>query len=302
MTWHILGAGSLGMLWAARLSRASLPVRLILRSPARLTDYRRAGGVTLHEGERHSLFAIPAELPDASRPIERLLVACKAYDAEKAVAGVAHRLANADVLLLQNGLGSQQAVASHLPAARCLYVSSTEGAWRDGDFRVVHAGQGQNWLGTPQAEGPPAWLGELSAAGIPYAWSTQIEARLWRKLALNCAINPLTVLHGCRNGGLLSCSTHVESLCIELGALLDAAGHSEAAVGLTEEVWRVIRATADNYSSMYQDVTNGRRTELAYLLGYACATAERLGCDVPQLAALLHRLRDHLVAHGLPAY
>ena len=30
-TWHILGAGSLGGLWAARLARAGLPVRLILR-------------------------------------------------------------------------------------------------------------------------------------------------------------------------------------------------------------------------------------------------------------------------------
>ncbi|MBW6080449.1 hypothetical protein KZ836_05465, partial [Pseudomonas aeruginosa] len=29
MTWHILGAGSLGSLWAARLGRAGLPVRLI---------------------------------------------------------------------------------------------------------------------------------------------------------------------------------------------------------------------------------------------------------------------------------
>lgn len=30
-TWHILGAGSLGTLWATRLARAGLPVRLILR-------------------------------------------------------------------------------------------------------------------------------------------------------------------------------------------------------------------------------------------------------------------------------
>jgi 2-dehydropantoate 2-reductase len=34
-------------------------------------------------------------------------------------------------------------------------------------------------------------------------WSTDILTRLWRKLALNCAINPLTVLHDCQNGGLL---------------------------------------------------------------------------------------------------
>ncbi|WP_256218091.1 2-dehydropantoate 2-reductase N-terminal domain-containing protein, partial [Pseudomonas sp. EGD-AK9] len=36
MTWHVLGAGSLGSLWAARLARAGLPVRLILRNRERL--------------------------------------------------------------------------------------------------------------------------------------------------------------------------------------------------------------------------------------------------------------------------
>ena len=40
MTWHILGAGSLGSLWAARLGRAGLPVRLILRDRQRLRRYQ----------------------------------------------------------------------------------------------------------------------------------------------------------------------------------------------------------------------------------------------------------------------
>ena len=43
--WHILGAGSLGTLWAARLARAGLPVRLILRdagAPDRAIEPARA--------------------------------------------------------------------------------------------------------------------------------------------------------------------------------------------------------------------------------------------------------------------
>lgn len=47
---------------------------------------------------------------------------------------------------------------------------------------------------------PPAWLADLRQAGIAHDWSLDILSRLWRKLALNCAINPLTVLHDCRNG------------------------------------------------------------------------------------------------------
>ena len=301
MTWHILGAGSLGSLWAARLARAGLPVRLILRNRKRLEAYRQAGGLTLIEAGQAQQYAIPAELPQAHTPIHRLLLACKAYDVQQAVASIARRLApGAELLLLQNGLGSQEAVARTLPAQRCLFVSSTEGAFRPADFQVVFAGQGQNWLGDPHAPQPPAWLSELQHAGIAHQWSPDILARLWRKLALNCAINPLTVLYDCRNGELAAHSVEVASLCSELVVLLQGCGQAAAAEHLHEDVLRVIDATAANYSSMHQDVAQGRRTELSYLLGYACAAARRQQLHLPQLEQLQQRLINHLRKRGLP--
>lgn len=117
---------------------------------------------------------------------------------------------------------------------------------------------------------PPLWLDDfLHAAGIPHDWSTDILTRLWRKLALNCAINPLTVLYQCRNGELQAHQCEVATLCAELGELLECCGQPDAALDLQHEVERVIQATAANYSSMYQDVAAGRRTEISYLLGYA---------------------------------
>ena len=301
MTWHILGAGALGSLWAARLARAGLPVRLILRSAQRLDEYQRAGGLGLRENDNLERFDIPAELPDAPTTIRRLLVACKAYDAEAAVSRVAARLApGAELLLLQNGLGSQQAIAERWQQARCIFVSSTEGAYREADFQVLFAGRGQNWLGDPHGGAAPAWLDELDQAGIAQTWSTEILSRLWRKLALNCAINPLTVLHDCRNGELLQHPAQLAVLSEELGRLLVASGQPAAANDLENEVLRVIEATAANYSSMLQDVCLGRRTEIAYLLGHACATAETLGLPTPKLHALHQRLREHLRQRGLP--
>ena len=301
MTWHILGAGSLGSLWAARLARGGLPVRLILRNRQRLEAYRQAGGVTLIEADQAQRFAIPAELPQAHAPIHRLLLACKAYDVQDAVATVAQRLApGAELLLLQNGLGSQDAVARDLPAQRCLFVSSTEGAFRPADFQVVFAGHGQNWLGDPHDATPPSWLNELQCAGITHQWSPDILARLWRKLALNCAINPLTVLYDCRNGELAGHSVEVASLCRELVTLLQGCGQAMAADNLHEDVQRVIRATAANYSSMHQDVAQGRRTEVSYLLGYACAAAQRQQLHLPQLERLQQRLLHKLRECGLP--
>ncbi|KAA5839850.1 putative 2-dehydropantoate 2-reductase [Pseudomonas chlororaphis] len=301
-TWHILGAGSLGTLWATRLARAGLPVRLILRDQARLQAYQAAGGLTLVEQGQTSFYAIPGETVDSPEPITRLLVACKAYDAQQAVSQLVSRLTpDAELVLLQNGLGSQDAVAAQVPQARCIYASSTEGAFRDGDWRVVFAGHGYTWLGDASHPTAPFWLDDLSASGIPHEWSADILTRLWRKLALNCAINPLTVLHDCRNGGLLQHHCEVAMLCVELSELLERCGQPAAAENLQQEVERVIQATAANYSSMYQDVASRRRTEISYLLGHACDVAARHQLHLPNLGRLRRLLVEHLQQRGLPS-
>lgn len=300
--WHVLGAGSLGTLWAARLARAGLPVRLVLRDAARLAAYEAAGSALtlVEQGVEHRL-PIAAQAIDDEQPIQRLLLACKAYDAQRAVATLAPRLtADAQLILLQNGLGSQSAVAAQVPQARCIAASSTEGAFRQEDWRVVFAGHGHTWLGDAADPSPPDWLDDLQRAGIPHQWTPDIVTRLWRKLALNCAINPLTVLHDCRNCGLQSHHCEVATLCAELSGLLERCGQSAAGADLHREVLRVIQATATNYSSMHQDVTQGRRTEISYLLGYACAAAQRHQYAVPHLQQLHVRLVRHLSACGLP--
>ena len=301
--WHILGAGSLGTLWATRLARAGLPVALILRDSARLNSYQQAGGLTLIEQGQPQHYPIPAQTPDHRQPIQRLLLACKAYDAANAVNQLASRLApGAEILLLQNGLGSQDEVARAAPQTRCIFASSTEGAFRQADFQVVFAGHGHIWLGDPQNLQPPSWLADLQHAGIVHDWSLDILSRLWRKLALNCAINPLTVLHDCRNGELQAHPAQVACLCSELSELLHTCGHSAAAENLHDDVQRVIQATAANYSSMHQDVRQGRRTEIAYLLGYACDAAQRHQLVLPHLQALHSQLLAHLAARGLPSH
>jgi 2-dehydropantoate 2-reductase len=302
-TWHILGAGSLGSLWATRLAQAGLPVQLILRNRSRLEAYRQTGGLTLVEPHQQQLFPIPAQTPEERGPIQRLLLACKAYDAVPAVAQVAHRLLpGAEVLLLQNGLGSQDEVAACLPQARCIFASSTEGAFLQADFQVVYAGRGLTWLGDAAGSPAPAWLEQLSQAQIAHDWSLNILSRLWRKLAINCAINPLTVLHDCRNGGLNDHTDEVASLCEELQRLLLHCNQPEAAHNLQDEVQRVIRATANNFSSMYQDVRQGRRTEVAYLLGYACRQADALHVPVPQLQQVHEQILTLLQSRGLPSH
>lgn len=306
MSWHILGAGSLGCLWAARLAAQQHCVHLILRNAKALARYQQTPGVGLSDAQRqHTTYdPIRAQLAPDPQPIQHLLLACKAYDAQAAIAQVAHRLTrDSQVILLQNGLGSQQVIQQLLPNTRCLAASSTEGAYLAEPFHSVFAGQGQVWLGDldSSAQPPPeALLEQCTAASIPCVWTSDILTQLWRKLAINCAINPLTVIYNCQNGELSRYSTQINALCDELQLLLCRSGQPEAAQGLQHLVWSVIEKTAANSSSMRQDVLHQRRTEISYITGFACTQSLQLRCDTPILHALQTQLQEVLQAQGLP--
>lgn len=306
MIWHILGAGSLGCLWAARLAAQQHTVQLILRNTEAIAGYQQAPGVGLSDVQRqHTVYyPVSAQLADDPQPIKHLLLACKAYDAEAAIAQVTQRLNNDSlVILLQNGLGSQQAVQKCLPNTRCIAASSTEGAYLAAPFHSVFAGQGQVILGdldTTARPQPQQLLETCNAAEIPCLWSADIATQLWRKLAINCAINPLTVIYNCLNGELRNYPELINTLCDELHSLLRSAGQSEAAQALQEHVWAVIDKTAANSSSMRQDVLNQRRTEISYITGFACTQSRALSCHTPTLHALHTQLQEALLAQGLP--
>ena len=296
--WHILGAGSLGCLWAARLAQAKLNPCLIVRSAQRLTAYQ--GQITFNRSQTSNSLAIavPAELATASnQPILRLIVACKAYDALAAVESVRHRLTpESSIILLQNGLGSQQSIIQQFPEQRIIAASTTEGAFLTAPYQVTWAGKGLTQLGDlkqPQSAAPN-WLAEWQQASIDCQWTHEIWQTLWQKLAINCAINPLTVIHQCKNGGLQQHAQQVNALIPELSQLLNAAGFVVNNAELQALIWQVIQRTAENTSSMRQDVLQQRRTETDFISGFACQQATDWQLDLPHLQHLHQQLLQYI--------
>ena len=300
---YILGAGSLGLLWAARFARAGIDCRLILRSAQAAAAWQaRSNQVLLEEQGQISDVFVPGEQAQGNQqPIHRLVVATKAWAVAEALESLAPRLhQHSQILLLQNGLGSQQAVSRRFPSQRVLYASVTEGAWKRADHHVVWAGRGQNLIGDPQQQPPPDWLSLLTRANIDWQWQADILSTLWVKLAINCAINPITALHDCLNGQVPDrAGASFDLLLSELHALLNSQGVELALADLRQRVFNVIRATANNSSSMRQDVRAGRRTEIDFILGHACRTARSAGLATPILDSWYHQLQTRLAELGL---
>jgi len=131
----------------------------------------------------------------------------------------------------------------------------------------------------------------------------EMNTVLWRKLAANCVINPLTAIRGVRNGGLLDAMTTGrgggdEMRTIAMGLLEEVSAVATAEMGrrgsmaaaesllvpsLEEFVLGVMSATRENASSMLQDVEAGRTTEVRYLNGYVSSVGrERHGIECPR--------------------
>lgn len=299
---YILGAGSLGLLWAARLARKGQSVTLLVRDARQQRLWQAAGNrLELQQNGQTQSFQVITEHLSGHQPIDYLLVCTKATDSLAAVQSLRPRLApDCEILLMQNGLGSQQAISRLLAPRRVLWASVTDGAWRDGRHRVVWAGAGQTLIGDPQ-QGPPAgWLRQFDGS-IDWLWVDDIEQRLWLKLAVNCAINPYTVLFDCHNGEVpLHAGAELDAVILELQSLLQHQGLSLTPAALGELVHSVIVKTAANSSSMRQDVHAGRQTEIDYILGHALCQARQHGLRTPLLADLHSRLRTHLQQAGIP--
>lgn len=280
----------MGCLHAAQLDRAGEPVTLLPRSAP-------AGDGPLQldiRGLSTGRHALPWQALDAAAPIERLLVFTKAYDVVAALGSVSSRLsAGSRVVLMANGMGYAEEVAARWPGLSLAFGTSTQGAHRSPEGAVHHAGRGGTRIGMPGVGEAPDWFAPLGRALPECEWEADITHALWQKLAINCAINPLTALHGCRNGELArdpQLAQQVRELCREIAAVARAA--SQALPDLEHRVFAVIDATAANRSSMLQDVSRGQRTEIDYINGYLVGQARRLAVPVPLNEALWHAVRE----------
>ncbi len=294
--WHILGAGAVGCLFASALHRSGAATTLLVRRLPASELERQTALLVVDSDTGQRTLTLPLSANNSAQYISHLLVTTKAYDVRKAVAEVAHRLGPAShILLMVNGMGILEELQAAYPHLQFYCGTTTEGAYSIARFRICHAGRGQTRLGQPGMQQPPDWFEQWAAIDLTTTWEPDIEAALWQKMAINCAINPLTALHQCTNGELANQSrlaATVSQLCAEIAQISAARGYPAISASLPARVAEVIAATANNRSSMLQDILNGRRTEIEYLSGYLLAVAEQLTITAPHNALMLRRIRE----------
>lgn len=286
----IFGTGAMGCAFAARLGRAGIPVTLVGTWDAGLAAIAERG-IRMEEPEgswsqnvavRHRDEALPAGEPG--------LILVKSTQTA-AVAPAAARPGGL-ILTLQNGLGNRETLAGAAPGRVALGVV-TMGATLLGPGHVRDGGPGRIVIGNdPRLAGDLDPLAAALARVFAVERADDIEPIVWRKLAINCAVNGPAALLGIPNGALLDTPERrslLDRLAREVEAVALARGTpiGDAASAVRE----VAARTAGNRNSMLQDLDRGGPTEVEAIYGALCREAARVGVPVPENEKVYESLR-----------
>lgn len=294
----IVGAGAMGCLFGSLLSRAGEDVVLVDKVPEVVAALRQRG-VRLHEEGRVS--DVPVAATDDAAvvgPAELVLVMVKAQHTPSAAAGLRPLLgADTVILTLQNGLGAAQVIADHVDSRRILVGVTAQGATLIGPGEVRHGGAGESVLGPYCRAGadPEPAARVLSRAGLPARGVPDPWPAVWRKLAVNCGINPIAALTGVLNGQIPAVEEGAAALgnaVREVAAVARAAGVDLGEPdALVQQVIEVARATGTNRASMGQDVDARRPTEIDFICGAVVREGQRLGVPTPVNGTLVQLVK-----------
>ena len=283
--WHILGVGSIGGLFAHRLNAGGADVQLLSRD---VTERHRQ--LTLATEPAPTTHLFDCESVEDTAEIEHLLITTKSWGAYDAIQHIQHRLTKRTVVVaMMNGMQHVDDLKPLIPKTQLFLASTTAGCDRSGDTWLP-AGAGRTIIGTDTEQPAPPWLG-CWQLGVPnLSWRGDMTERLIEKVAINCCINPLTAVHRVKNGELLS-EIHrdqVTTVITEVSSVLGDLGYPALSIALGRRVHEVITDTAENRSSMLNDVIAGRCTEADAIVGWLLGQTKR---ELPALTDLATQLR-----------
>lgn len=295
-----MGAGGLGGYYGGMLARAGHEVTFIARG-VHLEAIRRQGGLTVRavDGEWFAP-AATAEAP-AGDPADLILFTVKSYDTE--VAGELIRPTagpETAILSLQNGVDNEETLARFYGVDRILgglvYILSS----------IQAPGTVQQTAG-PRAVTFGEWRGGMSdrvrhlervftEAGWRVTATDDVVREKWVKFAFICAQAGMTALTRLPIGEIRASPPTLamfRQIVEEVVAVGRARGVRLGPEVVDAHLNLALKLESDATSSLFYDLTHGKRLEIEALHGTAVRYGREVGVPTPACAAVYAALLPH---------
>ncbi len=278
----VLGGGAIGSCYGALLSRMNDVTLIGNKAHVAAVNSK---GLTL-SGDVEGEFFIKAEtkIKEISKNT-LILLTTKAHDSARAIEGIKGLLKkDTVVLILQNGLGNKELVekmVGKIQVVRGLVKIAAE---------FLEPGRVSFWKGETVLERTD--IGErivvlFTESGLKARVSKEMDRELWNKLIVNCVANPLTAILQVRDNEIAADSLKplrhgIVEECVAVGECEGIAFQPN----LKESVDKEISKYA-NFSSMCQDITKGKRTEIDFLNGKIAELGRKHNIPTPLNEAMI---------------
>lgn len=295
----VVGAGGVGGYYGGLLAAAGHQVTFVARGE-HLDALRRQGGLRLRAV--HGEVFAPAAATD--RPVELadlVLFTVKSYDTRTAAELMRPAVGpQTAVLSLQNGVDNEEVLARLYGADRVLggvvYILATIAApglvEQTGGPRTLTLGE---WQGGA-SERVARFARAMNAAGIAAAVSEDIVREKWVKFAYICAQAGMTTLTRLPIGEIRAHSptwAMFRQILEEVVAVGRARGVPLDEAVVEQHLALAQRVEAHVTSSLYYDLTHGKRLEVEALHGTVVRYGEAAGVPTPACRAVYAALAPH---------
>ncbi|AFL95458.1 2-dehydropantoate 2-reductase [Thermococcus cleftensis] len=283
MKIYVLGAGSIGSLFGALLTRAGNDVTLIGREEQVRAILERGLRIT---GVEEFVVRPRATVHAPEEPPELLLLATKSYST-KAALECARKCIGPEtwILSVQNGLGNEELAMRVTP--NVMGGITTNGAMLMEWGVVKWTGKGITVIGKYPTGGDP-FVGEVAGvlreAGLEVSTTENVLGWKWAKAIVNSVINGLGTVLEVKNGALKD-DPYLEAVSVDVareGCMVAQQLGVEFEMHPLELLWDTIERTRENYNSTLQDIRRGKRTEIDYINGKIVEYAGSVGLEAPR--------------------
>jgi 2-dehydropantoate 2-reductase len=288
----IVGAGSTGGYFGARLTQAGRDVTFLVR-PARAAALREGGLQVLSPRGNFSVEPRLVLAGEIDQPFDIVLVTVKAFGLPAAIEDFAPAVGPETMILpVLNGMKHIDDLQARFGSERVVGGVCRVSTMLDAQGRIVHLAplhelvygelDGQS---TARIEALHAFL---SDAGFDAQLSSHIAQDLWNKWILLATLGGLCTLARGNIGEVVATGGGVDlanAFLAEAAAVASAAGFPPSAASLAFIAGVLTAPGSPMTSSMYRDLISGGRVEADQILGDLRARARQAGIATPLVSA-----------------
>ncbi len=289
----LFGTGAVGSYYGSILARGGASVSAVCRS-----DYDTVKKIGIEIKSINGDFHFTPEkvyrsADEAENPYDYIIVALKALPEIDTVSIIKSAVSeNTAIVILQNGINVEESIEAAFPENEIISALAFICVTRIAHGIIDHQDHGRLALGTYPAGISPkveALINIFRNGGVTADGVEDVIAARWRKLMWNAPFNPLSVIGGGLDTGIMLGSPLftdlIRSVMQEVVALSIADGHPLD--------YEIIDKTISDTSkmqpyktSMLLDYENRRPMEVEVILGNALKSGKKYGIDTPRLKTL----------------